>query len=50
MSETPLRRSIIRHMFIILDLSESMLDKDFRPTRLAEPLLAAVELTETGGK
>ncbi len=33
MSETPLRRSIIRHMFIILDLSESMRDKDFRPTR-----------------
>lgn len=32
-SETPLRRSIIRHMFIILDLSESMQDKDFRPTR-----------------
>jgi len=32
-SETPLRRSIIRHMFIILDLSESMMDKDFRPTR-----------------
>ncbi|OCF43686.1 transcription initiation factor TFIIH subunit 2 [Kwoniella heveanensis CBS 569] len=33
MSETPLRRSIIRHMFIILDLSESMMDKDYRPTR-----------------
>nr|WRH23629.1 RNA polymerase II transcription factor [Naematelia aurantialba] len=33
MSETPLRRSIIRHIFIILDLSETMLDKDFRPTR-----------------
>ncbi|WVQ84537.1 hypothetical protein IAT38_006691 [Cryptococcus sp. DSM 104549] len=33
MSEAPLRRSIIRHMFIILDLSESMLDKDYRPTR-----------------
>ncbi|WVR09600.1 hypothetical protein IAU60_006672 [Kwoniella sp. DSM 27419] len=33
MSETPLRRSIIRHMFIILDLSESMNDKDYRPTR-----------------
>lgn len=33
MSETPLRRSIIRHMFIILDLSESMRDKDFRPSR-----------------
>ncbi|KAK4683898.1 transcription initiation factor TFIIH subunit 2, partial [Tremellales sp. Uapishka_1] len=33
MSETPLRRSIIRHMFIVLDLSESMKDKDFRPSR-----------------
>ncbi|WWC95189.1 hypothetical protein V866_002045 [Kwoniella sp. B9012] len=33
MADTPLRRSIIRHMFIILDLSESMMDKDFRPTR-----------------
>ncbi|RXK41465.1 transcription initiation factor TFIIH subunit 2 [Tremella mesenterica] len=31
--DTPLRRSIIRHMFIILDLSESVLDKDFRPSR-----------------
>ncbi|ORX39429.1 Ssl1-like-domain-containing protein [Kockovaella imperatae] len=31
--EGPIRRSIIRHMFIILDLSESMRDKDFRPTR-----------------
>ncbi|WWD19785.1 hypothetical protein CI109_104249 [Kwoniella shandongensis] len=33
MSETPVRRSIIRHLFIILDLSESMNDKDYRPTR-----------------
>jgi hypothetical protein len=32
-SETPLRRSIIRHMFIILDLSDSMRDKDLRPSR-----------------
>jgi len=32
-SETPVRRSIIRHLFIIVDLSESMMDKDFRPTR-----------------
>jgi hypothetical protein len=32
-SDAPLRRSIIRHMFIILDLSESMEDKDFRPSR-----------------
>ncbi|WWC72193.1 uncharacterized protein I206_106153 [Kwoniella pini CBS 10737] len=33
MADTPLRRSIIRHMFIIMDLSESMMDKDYRPTR-----------------
>ncbi|CAD6587511.1 MAG: hypothetical protein TREMPRED_004776 [Tremellales sp. Tagirdzhanova-0007] len=33
MSEAPLRRSIIRHMFVILDLSDSMRDKDFRPSR-----------------
>ncbi|ODN73372.1 hypothetical protein L202_07909 [Cryptococcus amylolentus CBS 6039] len=33
MSEAPVRRSIIRHMFILVDLSESMLDKDYRPTR-----------------
>lgn len=33
MSDTPVRRSIIRHVFIIIDLSESMLDKDYRPTR-----------------
>lgn len=32
-SEAPLRRSIIRHMFIVLDLSDSMRDKDFRPDR-----------------
>lgn len=35
MSDTPVRRSIIRHLFIIIDLSESMLDKDYRPTRYA---------------
>lgn len=33
MDETPLRRSIIRHMFLIIDLSDSMRDRDFRPTR-----------------
>ncbi|KAL1405100.1 hypothetical protein Q8F55_008723 [Vanrija albida] len=32
-SEAPLRRSLVRHMFIIVDLTESMMDKDFRPTR-----------------
>ena len=33
MDEAPLRRSIIRHMFLIIDLSDSMRDRDFRPTR-----------------
>lgn len=33
MDETPLRRSIIRHMFLIIDLSDSMRDRDFRPNR-----------------
>lgn len=33
MDEAPLRRSIIRHMFLIIDLSDSMNDRDFRPTR-----------------
>ncbi|KAL7424434.1 hypothetical protein Q5752_000117 [Cryptotrichosporon argae] len=32
-SEAPLRRSLVRHMFIVVDLSESMRDKDFRPSR-----------------
>lgn len=32
-AEQPLRRSLVRHMFIVVDLSESMLDKDFRPSR-----------------
>lgn len=35
MDETPLRRSIIRHMFLIIDLSDSMRDRDFRPNRSA---------------
>ncbi|BEI92047.1 uncharacterized protein CcaverHIS019_0408670 [Cutaneotrichosporon cavernicola] len=32
-SEAPLRRSLVRHMFIVVDLSESMRDMDFRPDR-----------------
>ena len=44
MSETPLRRSIIRHMFIIIDLSESMRDKDFRPSRWVSPYSEAARL------
>nr|XP_019043954.1 transcription initiation factor TFIIH subunit 2 [Kwoniella bestiolae CBS 10118]OCF22884.1 transcription initiation factor TFIIH subunit 2 [Kwoniella bestiolae CBS 10118] len=39
MADTPLRRSIIRHMFIILDLSDSMMDKDYRPTSRFEVIL-----------
>lgn len=33
LSEAPLRRSLVRHMFVVVDLSDSMNDKDFRPTR-----------------
>ncbi|TFK25669.1 TFIIH basal transcription factor complex, subunit SSL1 [Coprinopsis marcescibilis] len=29
----PIRRAIIRHLIIILDLSQSMMDRDIRPTR-----------------
>lgn len=32
---TPLQRGIIRHLVLILDLSQSMLDKDLRPNRYA---------------
>lgn len=32
-SQSSLRRSIIRHMYIILDLSSSMREKDMRPNR-----------------
>nr|GAT60526.1 predicted protein [Mycena chlorophos] len=31
--EAPVRRTIIRHLVILLDLSTSMLDRDMRPTR-----------------
>ena len=30
---TPLQRGIIRHVLLVLDLSEAMLDKDMRPNR-----------------
>lgn len=30
---TPLQRGIIRHLILILDLSQSMMEKDLRPTR-----------------
>ncbi|CAB4428027.1 unnamed protein product [Rhizophagus irregularis] len=29
-----IRRGIIRHMFLIIDLSEAMMEKDLRPSRL----------------
>lgn len=29
----PVRRTIIRHLVLLLDLSTSMLDRDMRPTR-----------------
>lgn len=29
----PIRRTIIRHLVLILDLSNSMMDRDMRPTR-----------------
>lgn len=41
-SEAPLRRSLVRHMFIIVDLSESMRDKDFRPSRYVAGLRRVV--------
>jgi transcription initiation factor TFIIH subunit 2 len=28
-----IRRAIIRHLFLVLDLSASMMDRDMRPTR-----------------
>lgn len=30
---TAIRRTIIRHLILILDLSTSMMDRDMRPTR-----------------
>lgn len=30
---TPLQRGIIRHLILVLDLSQSMAEKDMRPTR-----------------
>ena len=30
---TPLQRGIIRHLIVVLDLSDAMLEKDLRPTR-----------------
>jgi transcription initiation factor TFIIH subunit 2 len=30
---TPLQRGIIRHLILVLDMSEAMTEKDLRPTR-----------------
>ncbi|KAL4870168.1 hypothetical protein BDV12DRAFT_62347 [Aspergillus spectabilis] len=40
---TPLQRGIIRHVILILDLSQSMLEKDLRPTRYLLTLRYAQE-------
>ncbi|KIY73139.1 TFIIH basal transcription factor complex, subunit SSL1 [Cylindrobasidium torrendii FP15055 ss-10] len=40
---TAIRRSIIRHLVIIIDLSASMLDRDMRPTRFTLTLQYARE-------
>ncbi|KAL4788414.1 Ssl1-like-domain-containing protein [Aspergillus varians] len=40
---TPLQRGIIRHVILILDLSQSMMEKDLRPTRYLLTLRYAQE-------
>ena len=40
---TPLQRGIIRHLMLILDLSQSMSEKDLRPTRYLLTLRYAKE-------
>lgn len=40
---TPLQRGIIRHLILILDLSQSMSEKDLRPTRYLLTLRYAQE-------
>lgn len=40
---TPLQRGIIRHVVLILDLSQSMMEKDLRPTRYLLTLRYAQE-------
>ncbi|PIG81226.1 TFIIH basal transcription factor complex p47 subunit [Aspergillus arachidicola] len=41
---TPLQRGIIRHLILIIDLSQSMTEKDLRPTRYLLTLRYAQEL------
>ena len=40
---TPLQRGIIRHLILVLDMSEAMLEKDLRPTRYELTLNYACE-------
>lgn len=40
---TPLQRGIIRHLILVLDLSQSMAEKDIRPTRYLLALRYAQE-------
>ena len=40
---TAIRRTIIRHLILVLDLSASMLDRDMRPTRFSLTLQYARE-------
>ncbi|KAF9069267.1 TFIIH basal transcription factor complex subunit SSL1 [Rhodocollybia butyracea] len=41
--QTAIRRTIIRHMVLLIDLSSSMMDRDMRPTRFAVTLQYARE-------
>ncbi|KAK1141995.1 hypothetical protein N8T08_008318 [Aspergillus melleus] len=43
---TPLQRGIIRHLVLILDLSQSMMEKDLRPTRYLLTLRYAQEFVK----
>ena len=40
---TPLQRGILRHLILVLDMSEAMLEKDLRPTRYELALNYAFE-------
>ena len=39
----PVQRGIIRHVFLVLDLSNAMIEKDLRPNRMAMTLNYAIE-------
>jgi transcription initiation factor TFIIH subunit 2 len=40
---TPMQRGIIRHLILVIDMSEAMLEKDLRPTRYELTLNYACE-------